>query len=76
MNRRIKKKHRIKFSMFVFHKFFPTRRKVVPITTNDTLWTSCLRLKRVHHRQLEYRYFKEEERNEYENQEETIVFAW
>jgi hypothetical protein len=26
---------------------------MVPITTNDTFWTSCLRLKRVHHRQLE-----------------------
>lgn len=25
-----------------------------PVTTNDTLWTAYLRLKRVHHRQLEY----------------------
>jgi hypothetical protein len=26
-----------------------------PITTNDTLWTAYLRLKRVHHRQIKYR---------------------
>ena len=55
MNHRIKKKHRhrIRFSMLVLYKF--SRHKMVPITKNDTYWTSCLRLMRVHHRQLEYR---------------------
>lgn len=53
MNRRIKKKRRIRFSMLMLHKFHPRRRIAVPVTTNDTRWTSCLRLKRVHHRQLE-----------------------
>lgn len=53
MNWRIKKKRRIRFSMLILHKFNPCRRKMVPITTNDTSWTSGLRLKRVHHRQLE-----------------------
>lgn len=54
MNRRIKKKRRIKFSMFVFYRFDPYRRKMVPITKNDTSWTAYLRLKRVHYRH-EYR---------------------
>lgn len=53
MNWRMKKKRRIRFSMLMLHKFDPCRRKMVPITTNDTIWTSDLRLKRVHHRQLE-----------------------
>lgn len=32
-----------------------------PVTTNDTLWTAYLRLKRVHRRQIEYRVLRDVE---------------
>ncbi len=54
IGKRFLKKRRHQWIMANELKFY-MRFANFPITTNDTIWTAYLRLKRLHHRQIQYR---------------------
>ena len=56
--RRFLKKHRHQWSMAGDLKFY-IRCANFPITKADTIWTAYLRLKRLHHRQIQYRIIRD-----------------